>query len=386
MPHIRKLPSGKHQANVRHPSGKRITKTFALKRQATEWGRDLEAQFRQGDLRDPRAGHITVAEWYSRWYAARGIESVTKAKIASIWATHCEPQWGTWPMDAITAMEAQEWANRLRKTKRARHLGRPVEDGDDSPYLAAATVREIVDLMSSLYLGAMKGRPPIVLANPFADLDLPRKSKSPPDFLDHDEAAAIIAALRHLRPDEPWHLYVEMGTWMGLRLGELAGLPGSRIGWLRHEVQVQQVMTRHGLRAYPKTDKSFRTVPMPRSDMVDDLAALFVGRDRGELTFRRPEGGPVDDSWFRQRVWVPALKHAKIRPVPPRIMRHTAASWLIQDGVPLEEVQVLLGHESITTTQIYAHLKPGAHEKVRESWRRTSDARAPRPRNGTGPA
>jgi site-specific recombinase XerD len=32
-------------------------------------------------------------------------------------------------------------------------------------------------------------------------------------------------------------------------------------------------------------------------------------------------------------------------------MRHTAASWLVQDGVPLYDVQALLGHESFATTQ-----------------------------------
>jgi hypothetical protein len=86
-------------------------------------------------------------------------------------------------------------------------------------------------------------------------------------------------------------------------------------------------------------------------------------------------------------------------------MRRTAASWLVQDGVPLYDVQALLGHEDYGTTQRYAHLAPGlaeqrlgclvvqrpfvkatggvaeahaaqrnAHDKVRESWARRSDA------------
>jgi hypothetical protein len=50
--------------------------------------------------------------------------------------------------------------------------------------------------------------------------------------------------------------------------------------------------------------------------------------------------------------------------------RHTAASWLVQDGVPLYDVQALLGHESFATTQRYAHLAPDAHGKVIESWSR----------------
>ncbi len=59
-----------------------------------------------------------------------------------------------------------------------------------------------------------------------------------------------------------------------------------------------------------------------------------------------------------------------IRRFAPRIMRHTAASWLVQDGVPLYDVQALLGHEDYATTQRYAHLAPDAHNKVIESWSR----------------
>lgn len=60
----------------------------------------------------------------------------------------------------------------------------------------------------------------------------------------------------------------------------------------------------------------------------------------------------------------------KIRWFPPKVMRHTAASWLVQDGVLLYDVQALLGHESFATTQRYAHLAPDAHSRVLESWAR----------------
>ena len=78
---------------------------------------------------------------------------------------------------------------------------------------------------------------------------------------------------------------------------------------------------------------------------------------------------------FRNRIWYPAVKTAGIRRFPPRIMRHTAASWLVIDGVPLYDVQALLGHESFATTQRYAHLAPDAHSRVIESWARHRGAR-----------
>lgn len=71
-------------------------------------------------------------------------------------------------MSAITRMEAQEWANRLQVTPRARHKGRAVTDDDQGvPAIGAETVCAAVHLMSQLYGMAMKETPPIVMVNPF---------------------------------------------------------------------------------------------------------------------------------------------------------------------------------------------------------------------------
>lgn len=107
---------------------------------------------------------------------------------------------------------------------------------------------------------------------------------------------------------------------------------------------------------------------------ISRLPRAAAGRDRTELVFTAPRGGPVTDELFRNRVWYPAVGAAGIRRFPPRVMRHTAASWLVQDGVPLYDVQALLGHEDYATTQRYAHLTPDAHGKVLESWSRRSSS------------
>jgi len=376
MAYVRKLPSGRWQATVRHPSGKRVTKTDPLKRVVAEWARDEEARYARGDVRDPRAGRITVGEWYERWSAARGVDPVTAAKVASNWRTHCEAQWARWPMDAITRMEAQEWANVVRQKRRARHKGVDADRHDDVPTLAADTVHQIVNVMSALYEAAVNERPPIVLANPFTDLQLPTVPPAPIDFYSHEEADALLAQLE--RHDQPqWAALVGLGMWVGLRPGEIFGLHGDRVNWLRHDVEVTRVLTRAGLRAYPKSRRSHRVVPVP-DWLMPRLSALMAGRPLTAAVFTAPKGGLVDDSDFRLRVWYPAIEAAGVRRLPPRAMRHTAASWLVMDGVDLYRVQALLGHESYATTQRYAHLAPSAHEKVRESWRRMSDARTER--------
>jgi integrase len=167
-------------------------------------------------------------------------------------------------------------------------------------------------------------------------------------------------------------------------------------------LQVVDVMTRQGLRQHPKSKKSHRVVPVP-PPILEGMSVLMAGRPRDALVFTAPEGGPVNDGQFRNRVWYPAVDSARlcgrcavaesgscrsgecgprfcddpqhrIRRFPPRIMRHTAASWLVQDGVPLYDVQALLGHEDYATTQRYAHLAPDAHDKVLNAWARRRDA------------
>jgi integrase len=139
--------------------------------------------------------------------------------------------------------------------------------------------------------------------------------------------------------------------------------------WLRSQIQVIDVMTRRGLRHRPKSKKSHRVVPVP-ARILEAMSVLIVGRPRDGLVFSAPQGGLVTDGHFRNRVWYPAMEAAGIRRFAPRIMRRTAASWLVQGGVPLHDVQALLGHEDYATTQRYVHLAPDAHNKVIESWTR----------------
>lgn len=390
MPYIRRLPSGKWQATVRGPDGRKHTKTDALKGVVRGWANKVEAEFAQGGMRDPRAGDIRVGEWHKRYTAANR----TPAKNASLWATHCEPEWAGWKMASVTRMEAQGWVTRLRETRVARYKGRPAA-GEDVPLLSAETIAAIVHIMSSLYRAAMKEHPPVVLANPFAELDLPVIEPQAIYFYEPDEADALYEAAAAIAGK--WRTLIELGMQAGLRFEELAGLHGHRVDWLRGRIEVIDVMTRQGLRQWPKTKRSHRTVPVPAA-VLEEMSVLMTGRDRDSLVFTAPKGGPVQDVMFRNRVWYPAITAArlcgnppasgeagpagactpegcddpghKIRRFPPRVMRHTAASWLVQDGVPPYDVQALLGHESFATTQRYAHLAPDAHGKVIESWTR----------------
>lgn len=372
MSYIRKLPSGKWQATVRGPDGRRHTYADPMKSAVRKWAAGQEARLAIGEFRDPRAGDIRVGDWYARYAAASGVERITAAKNRSLWATHCAPKWASWRMSAISRMEAQGWVGELRQTRLARYQGRNVTDSDDVPCLSAATIADIVHIMSALYRAAIKEHPPVVLANPFAELALPVIEPRPVEFYEPDEAAALYEAAGQLSGPK-WRTLTELGMQVGLRPGEIFGLHGHRVDWLRRRLTVVDVMTRQGLRQWPKSKRSHRTVPVP-PHIIEGMSVLMDGRPRNALVFTAPGGGAVTDEHFRNRVWYPAIKAAGIRRFPPRVMRHTAASWLVQDGVSLYEVQALLGHEDYATTQRYAHLAPDAHDNVIESWARRREA------------
>lgn len=370
MASYRKLPSGLWQATVRMPGGKRLTKTDKLKSVVQEWATRTEARFRAGDRRDPRAGRITVQEWHDRWWDARVVAATTADRDRRNLDRYVLPTWGSWPLEAITRMEVQGWVKKL-----SREGGR-TRDGKKKA-LGAPTVHLAFHVFSGMLKAAASEDPPIILSNPCAGVRLPTLPPKKRRYLTDAEMGAILDRLI-----EPYKTMAELSMWSGLRWEELAGLPGDGIDWLRETIPgISQVMTPHGLRPHPKSETSDRVIPIP-PHLMPRLAQRMEGRDRSELIFLNTRGRPVNYStWFIH--WRNALRAAGVPHCKPHTCRHTAASRLLQLGVPIFEVQQILGHESIATTQQYAHHDPNAHANIKAAWkkrdsrsRRTSDAPA----------
>jgi site-specific recombinase XerD len=75
--------------------------------------------------------------------------------------------------------------------------------------------------------------------------------------------------------------------------------------------------------------------------------------------------GHIVRRWFREQVWLPALRAADIRvSVRPHDLRHAHASWLLAGGADLQAVKERLGHSSIVTTEKYLHTLPDADEST----------------------
>ena len=86
------------------------------------------------------------------------------------------------------------------------------------------------------------------------------------------------------------------------------------------------------------------------------VAALPEGTDPASPLFRNAKGRAMTPQCLRLRLHAVAKENRLARRVTPHMLRHTAATLLLENGVDIRFVQRLLGHASIATTQIYTHV------------------------------
>ncbi|MCJ8505781.1 site-specific integrase [Kocuria flava] len=113
----------------------------------------------------------------------------------------------------------------------------------------------------------------------------------------------------------------------------------------------------------PKTRRGRRSVTMGER-LTNLMREHLVEHEPDELVFQHPAGRQLTNYWFFAHVWRPTVEDLGGQPpAQPRVhdLRHTHASWLIQQGVALPVIQRRLGHESIATTvNVYGHLADDA--------------------------
>jgi integrase/recombinase XerD len=197
-----------------------------------------------------------------------------------------------------------------------------------------------------------------------AHLDLPRQGRRLPDTLTIEETARLLDAAAASGPRDA--ALLELLYAAGLRVSEALGLD-------REDLSVDGAF----VRVIGKGDKE-RLVPVGEEAMdaverwMDGpraaiLAAHHVDPVRGGPLFLGERGRRL----ARQQAWG-IVRHAATAAglearVSPHTLRHSFATHLLENGADLRVVQELLGHASISTTQLYTHL---TGERIRDVYRR----------------
>jgi integrase len=191
----------------------------------------------------------------------------------------------------------------------------------------------------------------LIKRNPFAGVGQFRIHLRTVQFLTQEEFQILLDAITY-----PWYKdLVRFAVSTMMRAGEIVNLGWSSVDLNRRVVLVEST-ARHTL-------KTGRSHAVPMNDWV--FAFLSYQTNRTGLVFRFTDGRSLNVGYisglFRRFLRRTELSHE----FSFHSLRHTGASWLVQSGATLYEVQQLLGHTSASTTQIYAHLSASAlHDTV----------------------
>lgn len=158
-------------------------------------------------------------------------------------------------------------------------------------------------------------------------------------WLTPEEATKLLEACK--KSKNPYlHTVVTIALNTGARKAEVLGLTWDRVDFAR------------GVVLFDKT-KSGRRREVPMNRAVYDVLSAIRGRDG--CVFQKTNGA----AWGNIRTaFERAVDAAGIEDFRFHDLRHTAASWLVQRGRSLKEVQELLGHQTFAMTLRYAHLSP----------------------------
>ena len=346
MAAIRELPSGKYQATIRLPDGKRRTYTHTLKRAAENWAREAERNRDLGlEFVDLRAGRKTLlSSWYELWLETLSVEQTTRATYESAWRVHIEPFLGDRGVGSISRMDVQKWQADLDR----KHKG------------GKARVRGIALLvLSQMMVMATHSAPPLRVDNPCAGVKPPTRQPEPGRALSVDEARLLIRKL-----GEPDDLLVHLMLAAGLRWSEAAALQGDAFDWHHGTVLIRRALTQAGvIREHGKSTAARRAIPIPREVAARLLVASNEAGPNG-LLFRlkgasrkHADGRLTYRNWLRD-TWNPAVEAAGLQGLTPHDCRHSYITWAMAAGADEYKLQRLAGHESGAMTRRYTHLKP----------------------------
>jgi len=203
-------------------------------------------------------------------------------------------------------------------------------------------------------------------------IELAKQQSRKVDFLEADELKMILEGPRKyadglisLRDAA----ILELLFSTGMRVSELAGLEIEHINLDREEFTVHGKGDKH--RVVFLSDRARNALREYLDKRQDTSPYIFISLDRAKSG--RGENGPLTPRSI-QRLVERYSKYAGItKRITPHTMRHTFATDLLFNGADIRSVQSLLGHSSITTTQIYTHVTDKKLKEVHQKFHDKDD-------------
>lgn len=197
----------------------------------------------------------------------------------------------------------------------------------------------------------------MIETNPVSQMRLPRNDNRRQRFLTHEMAEELLASTA--RRSAQLHDICLLSLRTGLRAGEIFNLRWEDINWENETVLIRDPKSGRNRYAYLTSTVKAMLETRHAAMSCDFVFYQANGSPLKEVsrTFERI----VDELGWNKGQTDPRLK------VVFHTLRHTFASWLVQQGTPLYTVAKLMGHSTLAMTERYAHLAPeGLRAAVRD--------------------
>ncbi len=291
-----------------------------------------------------------------------------------------------------------EWLENIKpKVVQSTYIGyEQVIKGKLCPYFKSKKIklidlrpRDIQDFINYLYKQNLKGSTiahytsnmntalkeaviaEIIPSNPMDRIESVKKEVYIPEFYTDDELIELIEVIKTQKLELP----LTLGIIYGLRREEILGLTWNAIDFKNKSITIRKTVgrgkydgvTQFLIKDIPKNKSSYRTLPM--FDFIADLLKKYKEKYKlNEKIFGNTyitdykdficlmDNGELVKPDYVDRTFSRILKENGFRHIRLHDLRHSCATLLLRNGVPLSEIQKWLGHSNIITTQRYSHL------------------------------
>ncbi len=291
-----------------------------------------------------------------------------------------------------------EWLENIKpKVVQSTYIGyEQVVKGRLCPYFKLKKIklidlrpRDIQDFINHLYKQRLKGSTivhytsnmntalkeaviaEIIPSNPMDRIESVKKEVYIPEFSTDDELIELIEVIKTQKLELP----LTLGIIYGLRREEILGLTWNSIDFKNKSITIRKTVgrgkydgvTQFLIKDIPKNKSSYRTLPM--FDFIADLLKKYKEKYKlNEKIFGNTyitdykdficlmDNGELVKPDYVDRTFSRILKENGFRHIRLHDLRHSCATLLLRNGVPLPEIQKWLGHSNIVTTQRYSHL------------------------------
>lgn len=291
-----------------------------------------------------------------------------------------------------------EWLENIKpKVVQSTYIGyEQVVKGRLCPYFKSKKIklidlrpRDIQDFINYLYKQRLKGSTiahytsnmntalkeaviaEIIPSNPMDRIESVKKEVYIPEFYTDDELIELIEVIKTQKLELP----LTLGIIYGLRREEILGLTWNAIDFKNKSITIRKTVgrgkydgvTQFLIKDIPKNKSSYRTLPM--FDFIADLLKKYKEKYKlNEKIFENTyitdykdficlmDNGELVKPDYVDRTFSRILKENGFRHIRLHDLRHSCATLLLRNGVPLPEIQKWLGHSNIVTTQRYSHL------------------------------